>query len=148
MESDDVKCILYDALEEVEYAVGINNHMGSKATQDKRIMKSILEVAKEKKLFFVDSKTSPKSVVLETAKELGVPCLCRDVFLDGTKDVNHIRKQVLKLGDVALEKGYAIGIGHVGIEGGKPTAEAIASAYPTLKRKEYDLLPYHSLWKF
>lgn len=135
LESDDVKCILYDALDEIEHAVGINNHMGSKATQDKRIMQSILEVAKEKKLFFVDSKTSPKSIVSETAKNLGVPCFSRDVFLDGTKDINHIRRQVLKLGDVALKKGYAIGIGHVGIEGGKPTAEAIASAYPILVKK-------------
>lgn len=135
LDSNDVKCIIYDALDEIQYAVGINNHMGSKATQDKRIMQSILEVAKEKELFFVDSKTSPKSVVSETAKKLGVPCFSRDVFLDGTKDVNHIRKQVLKLGDVALKKGYAIGIGHVGVEGGKPTAQAIASAYPILAKK-------------
>ncbi len=135
LDSDDVKCIVEDALVDVKYAVGINNHMGSKATQDKRVMQAILEIAKENNLFFVDSKTSPKSVASEMAEELDVPCFSRDIFLDGTKDTNHIRKQVLKLGDIALKKGYAIGIGHVGIEGGKATAEAIKSVYPTLTQK-------------
>lgn len=135
LSNEDIKAIVYDGLNEVKYAVGINNHMGSKATQDKRVMRAILEVAKEKNLFFVDSKTSPNSVISEIAKELNVPCFSRDVFLDGTKDTNHIRNQILKLGDIAFKKGYAIGIGHVGIEGGKPTAQAIKSAYPLLAEK-------------
>lgn len=135
LDSENVKCIVEDALADVKYAVGINNHMGSKATQDKRIMQAILETAKENKLFFVDSKTSPKSVVSEIANKLDVASFSRDVFLDGTKDTNHIKKQVLKLGDIALKKGYAIGIGHVGVEGGKATAESIKSVYPTLVKR-------------
>ncbi|MCT4563416.1 MAG: divergent polysaccharide deacetylase family protein [Maledivibacter sp.] len=135
LSNEEVKSIVYDGLKEIKYATGINNHMGSKATQDKRIMKAILEVAKDKNLFFVDSKTSPKSVISETAEILEVPCLTRDVFLDGTKDTAHIRKQILKLGDIALKRGYAIGIGHVGVEGGKATAQAIKSAYPLLSEK-------------
>ncbi|SHK04185.1 divergent polysaccharide deacetylase family protein [Paramaledivibacter caminithermalis] len=135
LSDEDIKKIVYDGLNEVKYAVGINNHMGSKATQDKRVMKAILEVAKENNLFFVDSKTSPASVVLEMANNLNVPCFTRDVFLDGTKDINHISKQILRLGDIALKKGYAIGIGHVGVEGGKPTAKAIKSVYPSLVEK-------------
>lgn len=135
LSNDDIKTIIYDGLDEVKYAVGINNHMGSKATQDEKVMSAILEVAKEKNLFFVDSKTSPDSVASKIACNLSVPCFTRDVFLDGTKDTNHIRKQILKLGDIALKKGYAIGIGHVGIEGGKPTAQAIKSVYPLLTKK-------------
>ena len=147
LDNNEVKCILYDALEEIKFAVGINNHMGSKATQDPRIMKSILEVAKEKNLFFVDSKTSPKSVVWKTAEDLDVPCFTRDVFLDGTKDINHIKKQLLSLGDIALKKGYAIGIGHVGIEGGKPTAEAIKFVYPYLRDKGIHFITITELMK-
>lgn len=135
LDGDAVKCIVYDGLEEIKFAVGINNHMGSKATCDQRIMQAVLEVAKEKDLFFVDSKTSPESVAPKIAKEIGVKTFSRDVFLDGTQDVDHIKKQMLKLGDVALKKGYAIGIGHVGIEGGKATAEAIKSIYPFLMKK-------------
>ncbi len=147
LDSEDVKCIVEDALVDVKYAVGINNHMGSKATQDKRIMKAILEKAKDNDLFFVDSKTSPRSVASEIAEELGVPCFSRDVFLDGTKDVNHIKKQVLKLGDIALKKGHAIGIGHVGIEGGRATAEAIKSVYPYLIEKGIHFITVKELKK-
>lgn len=135
LDNEEIKAIVYDGLKEIKHAVGINNHMGSKAIQDKRIMKDILEVAKDKNLFFIDSKTSPSSVASETASQLNVPYLARDVFLDGTKDVNHIKKQILKLGDIALKRGYAVGIGHVGVEGGKPTAKAIKSVYPTLTEK-------------
>jgi len=135
LDNDKIKTIIYDGLEEIKYAVGINNHMGSKATQDRRIMQDILEVAKERNLFFVDSKTSPASIASEIANQLNVSCLTRDVFLDGTKDIEHIKKQMLKLGDIALKKGYAVGIGHVGIEGGKPTAKAIESVYPALIEK-------------
>ena len=135
LDNESIKTVVYDGLREIKYAVGINNHMGSKATQDKRVMRDILGVAKEKNLFFVDSKTSPNSVVSEIANELNVPCFSRDIFLDGTKDTNHIKKQILKLSDIALKKGYAIGIGHVGIEGGKPTAKAIEETYPLLVKK-------------
>lgn len=135
LDDRSIKSIVNDGLKEIKYAVGINNHMGSKATQDIRVMRDILEVAKEKDLFFVDSKTSPNSVVSEIADELNVPSFSRNVFLDGTKDINHIKKQILRLSDIALKKGYAIGIGHVGIEGGKPTAKAIQETYPLLVKK-------------
>lgn len=124
-----------DALAEIKWAVGMNNHMGSKATQDMRVMKNILEVAKEKELFFVDSVTTGKSVTKEVAKRLNVEWFKRHVFLDNVKDQKSIEKQLQKLGEVAIEKGYAIGIGHVGPEGGMVTVQAIESAYPALEQK-------------
>jgi len=56
----------------------------------------------------------------------------RDVFLDNSKIKKDIEEQLRELGDIALKKGYAIGIGHVGPEGGTVTAEAIKSVYPEL----------------
>ncbi len=62
--------------------VGLNNHMGSKATSDKEVMTSLLEWCKENNLFFVDSATSPKSLAYDLAKEIGVPTARRNIFLD------------------------------------------------------------------
>lgn len=124
-----------DGLEQIEWAVGMNNHMGSKATQNEAVMTSVLTVARQNGLYFVDSKTSQGSVVSEVAKTLGVTAFKRDVFLDNSKNQRDIEKQLLKLGDIALQKGYAVGIGHVGPEGGKPTARAIQNVYPQLQRQ-------------
>lgn len=63
-------------------ALGINNHQGSKATADARVVRGVLEVVKEKGLFFLDSRTTPASVAGAEAAKLGVPFLARDVFLD------------------------------------------------------------------
>ena len=123
-----------DALEEIKWAVGINNHMGSKATQDVRVMENILQVAKDKDLFFVDSVTTGKSVTKEVAERLNVEWFKRDIFLDNVKDKKSIEKQLEKLGEVALKQGYAIGIGHVGPEGGMVTVEAIKEVYPRLEK--------------
>ena len=63
-------------------ALGINNHQGSKATADARVVRDVLEVVKEGGLLFLDSRTTPASVAGEEAAKLGVPFLARDVFLD------------------------------------------------------------------
>ena len=63
-------------------ALGINNHQGSKATADARVVRGVLEVVKEKGLFFLDSRTTTASVAGAEAAKLGVPFLARDVFLD------------------------------------------------------------------
>lgn len=63
-------------------ALGINNHQGSRATADARVVRNVLEVVKEKGLLFLDSRTTPASVAGAEAAKLGVPFLARDIFLD------------------------------------------------------------------
>ena len=70
------------ALARLPNAVGVNNHQGSKATVDARVVRAVLGVVKEKGLFFLDSRTTPASVAGAEAAKLGVPFLARDVFLD------------------------------------------------------------------
>ncbi len=126
---------IYQGLEEIQYAAGMNNHMGSKAMQDERIVKTLMEIAKNKNLFFIDSKTTMKSVAAIVATDLEVPYLERDVFLDHVKSKDEIRNSLKKLGDIALSKGYAVGIGHVGEQGGKITMEQIKAMIPELEKK-------------
>ncbi len=122
-------------LARVPGAAGISNHMGSKATADRRVMKAVLAVARQEDMFFLDSRTTPHSVVEELAEAMGVSVLVRDVFLDGQKDQHHIESRLAKLGDIALDRGHAVGIGHVGIEGGTVTARAIQAMIPLLKAR-------------
>ncbi|WP_066498527.1 divergent polysaccharide deacetylase family protein [Abyssisolibacter fermentans] len=135
LNNKEIRDIINESLNEIKYAVAINNHMGSKITQNKRIMREILQVLKERDLFFIDSKTTSKSVSKTLSNDLGIVCLERDIFLDNKKSYSHIQKQMNILASVAHEKGYAIAIGHVGPEGGKITAEVIKKMSSELKKQ-------------
>ena len=100
------------AIGTVPHAVGLNNHMGSRATEDEQVMQAVLEEVKRKKLFFVDSYTSSRSVALEVARAMKVRCAKREVFLDHVDDPQAIREALWKLADLAAQNGSAIGIGH------------------------------------
>lgn len=105
------------AIADVPYAVGMNNHMGSRATADERVMRIVLQVCKEKGLFFLDSRTSWNSVVPKIARELGVPLLQRDVFLDDVYSSRHVSKQLALLRKKVIQNGTCVVIGHVGPSG-------------------------------
>ncbi|WP_224981420.1 divergent polysaccharide deacetylase family protein [Geomonas agri] len=96
----------------VPHAVGANNHMGSRFTQDAAKMKVVLQILKEKGLFFVDSKTSPASVGYREAKALGMKCAARQVFLDNVQDESAIGKQLTQAAAIARKRGAAIAICH------------------------------------
>ena len=125
------KQVLQD-FEQVPNSVGFNNHMGSLITSEEELMLPILEVAKEKGFFVLDSRTSENSKVISLAKSMGIPCTRRDVFLDDIKSLEHMKKQLNALAKQALVKGSAVGIGHVG-QGGKKMAQAISDLIPVME---------------
>jgi polysaccharide deacetylase 2 family uncharacterized protein YibQ len=92
---------------------GVNNHQGSLATADRRVMKTVLDTLEGYDLFFLDSLTSPKSLAYNTARELGVPAAQNSVFLDAdTEDVGVVEERLRRLAETAQRSGSAIGIGH------------------------------------
>lgn len=96
----------------VPFAVGANNHMGSRFTQNAEKMDVVLKVLKERDIFFVDSKTSPASVGYQRAHTLGLKSASRQVFLDNVQDVAAITRQLAQAAAVARKKGAAIAICH------------------------------------
>lgn len=119
---------------------GVNNHMGSKGTQDPVLMRLVMEELKTEGLFFVDSLTIDGSVGLQTARELGVPAARRDLFLDhyGAED---IPRQLEKLLEIAVEQGSAIGILHP-----RPgAAEALAGFLPRFQAAGVEIVPVSEL---
>ncbi len=121
-----VAAILDRAQEELPLAVGVNNHMGSKATADSALMRLIAEELRDRGLVFVDSRTAPNSVALAALKRAGVPALGRDVFLDFTLDKQVIAEQMDKAVALARRRGWAVVIGHVKPE----TLEVLRSELP------------------
>lgn len=96
----------------VPMAIGINNHMGSRYTEDKVGMQRLLKLIRSEKLFFLDSLTSSNSIGYTLAKKMGVKAIRRNIFLDNDKEKGKILKQLDSLLKVAEKKGWAVGIAH------------------------------------
>lgn len=126
MNDDEIREAVVADLASVPGAVGANNHMGSLGTADPRVMRAVLEEMRSRRLFFVDSMTSPRSVAAQVARAMGVPTAARAVFLDNQDDEEYVRGQFRTLITVALARGQAVAIGHVG----KITARVLVSLLP------------------
>jgi len=101
-----------DDLGDVPLARGVNNHEGSRATEDDRVMRDVAAVLARDHLFFIDSRTSGASVAERDAKEAGVATASRDVFLDNRADVAATEAQLRAAAALAAKNGSAIAIGH------------------------------------
>lgn len=112
MSGGEIRARIESALDSVGPVPGANNHMGSLATSRPDLMEKVLEEFARRRLFFVDSVTSPDSVAAETAWRLNVPSAARDVFLDTIAEPGHIRQQVAQLAAIARRRGQAVAIGH------------------------------------
>jgi len=120
---------------------GINNHMGSRLTQDESAMARIMATLAHKKLFFLDSKTSAKSVAVSEAAEAGVAFASRDVFLDHTDSAGSVNQALNYTAELAQRRGYAIAIGHPKDH----TIAALKAWIPTLKDKGIELVAVKAL---
>lgn len=102
----------YD-LQTVPYAVGVNNHMGSLLTQDAPTMDALMQAIRARgDLFFLDSRTSPRSVAARRAAEHGVPALERDVFLDSDRGEAAVWRSIRRIERLLAARGRAVVIGH------------------------------------
>ena len=82
------------ALDSLPGVSGVNNHQGSRATGDRQTMDVVLKVLKERGLFFIDSRTSSRSVGYERAKKLGVPTGMNELFLDNEASTEAIYARI------------------------------------------------------
>jgi|GEM_PF-354370 len=113
LDEDEIRRRVRWALNEIPGASGVNNHMGSLATENEKVMRAVLEEIKSAGLFFVDSRTSSASVACRVAEEVGIVCVKSESFLDYQDEDANIEEELEKLADKALQEGTAVGIGHV-----------------------------------
>jgi uncharacterized protein len=130
MDNDEIQQRVTSYFRTVPHAVGANNHMGSRFTQNPEKMDVVLQVLKGKGLFFVDSKTSPASVGYDRARALGLVCGARQVFLDNVQDEVAITAQLAQAAAIARKKGSAIAICHPH----PATIRALQQAMPELAK--------------
>jgi len=104
--------ILDDNINAIPFIVGINNHMGSLLTTDQQKMNWLMAELKHRDLFFIDSRTTNKSIANKTAHYWQLPTMNRRIFLDHTDDPEAIAKQFKRLVYFAKKYGHAIAIGH------------------------------------
>lgn len=134
LSNEEIRKRVLAAIEDVPYAIGINNHMGSRATADERVMKIIVEVCKEKGLMLLDSRTTPKSLIGKLSEQMGVPYTENQLFFDDLYTYSHISKQMEKFKKLLHDKETCIAIGHVGPPG-KKTAQVIKEAIPSIQKE-------------
>jgi uncharacterized protein len=117
-------------LAQVPNAQGVNNHEGSKASADPRVMRDVIDVlAEHGNLFFIDSRTSPASVGEQVAQAQRIPTAARDVFLDNQASVDYTVARLREAAAIAKRNGVAIAIGHP-----RPTTlEAVKLMIPELR---------------
>ena len=112
MSVPEVNAVLDAHLVQVPHALGMNNHMGSEATQDHALMAAVMAHLKAKGLFFLDSLTTAKSAAGQEADRAGVPRLTRKVFLDNERGQQAALFMLAQAERDARAKGYAVAIGH------------------------------------
>ncbi len=113
-----------DDIAQVPAARGLNNHEGSKASADSRVMKDVIAIVKAHDLFLIDSLTNAQSVAAQTARDAGVPEASRSVFLDNRADEAYTEQMLEQTVEIAKRTGSAIAIGHP-----RPTTLAALAAY-------------------
>jgi polysaccharide deacetylase 2 family uncharacterized protein YibQ len=117
--------------------VAVNNHMGSQFTQDRERLMILMAALRAKGVMFIDSKTAPKSIAEQVAREFGIPANHRDVFIDHVEDSNYVTQQLIKVEQISRKYGNAIAIGHPK----DVTLNALERWLPGLKARGFDLVP-------
>jgi len=135
MSDDEIAQATRENIEAVPHARGVNNHMGSLATTDRRVMKSVLGAMPDG-MYFIDSRTGGGSVAADVASEMNVPTATRQVFLDDVATEHAVRRQLEALADAAQKRGVAVGIGHPHAV----TLRVLADELPELKARGFKLL--------
>jgi polysaccharide deacetylase 2 family uncharacterized protein YibQ len=113
MSGKEVGALVNGFLRAVPDVAGVNNHQGSQSTTDVALMEELMPVLRDRKLFYIDSRTTAATVAFDAARRAGVQAGFRNVpFLDDVAEVPAVRKQLRLALRAAGEKGEAIAIGH------------------------------------
>merc|ERR1711879_166550 len=132
MSSDELAQTMRDGLISIPHVQGFNNHMGSRLTENRTAMNTLMSVAAEQGLFFIDSRTTVKPTAQQAARDANIPNLRRHVFLDNNTEQAALAKQFDQAIRKARKKGLAVLIGH-------PYPETLAFLQQRLHHLEPDI---------
>jgi len=140
---------LTDCINTFPSVKGFNIHIGSGVSQNMSLMTEIYKFANENNLYFLDSRTIETHATENACKNTNSIYLGRDVFLEPHKNRSYqgVKQRLFEGAQLALEKGYAIVIGHVGAEGGENTAMAIADTISEIEKMGVKIVPLSEIYE-
>jgi uncharacterized protein len=141
LSDDEIRDRLRWGLGRLDGYVGINNHMGSRFTQERGGMSVVMEEVKARGLLFLDSVTIGHTVGAAIAMAMHVPAAERNVFLDDVPTAAGVQRQLAVLEQVARKHGSAIGIGHPH----PATLDAVAQWLPSVASRGVVVVPLTSV---
>jgi polysaccharide deacetylase 2 family uncharacterized protein YibQ len=115
---------------------GVNNHMGSALSESSGHMRQIFSVLRERGLYYIDSRTTSKTVARPSARLLQLPFAERDIFIDHFQEERFIRGQLEKLIERAKRQGFAVGIAHP-----YPVTHKVLSQFMPVLKQTVELVP-------
>lgn len=125
-----------EALDRVPAAIGVNNHMGSRLTADRAAMDAVMQVLRERDVFFLDSRTHHDTQAMAAAEAAEVPALARQVFLDHDASAESIAAQLQEAARLS-RLGPTVAIGHPSAE----MYEVLARDLPALLEQGVAVYP-------
>tara|TARA_R110000772_G_scaffold74601_5_gene162521 strand:+ start:2434 stop:3198 length:765 start_codon:yes stop_codon:yes gene_type:complete len=141
MNENGIRESLSNAFAEIPFALGINNHMGSKLTELYQPMAWTMQFLRERDLVFIDSVTTSASQAEDVAISFGVPSLHRHIFLDNKLEHNYIRRQFKQLIRDAKRYQTVVAIAHPHPE----TITSLKKLLPLLAQNNVELVPISTL---
>lgn len=140
MNKDELIRQFEEDIHAVPYAIGVNNHMGSRFMTDEEGLKIVLDEIRKKQLFFIDSMTTSYSKGELVARITGVPCLSRNIFIDNSQNYDATLRILLNLAS-GNKQDHVVVIGHPY----HSTILALKEAVPRLKRSGVKIVPVSDL---
>jgi polysaccharide deacetylase 2 family uncharacterized protein YibQ len=138
---EKIRQLVRSYIDEVPGAVGSNNHMGSRFTEEPELMRVVLDELKQHDQFFIDSRTIGSSVAFTEARKMGLRTATRNIFLDNEEDISYIRQQIHKMVSLAGTNREVIAICHPYRE----TLEALRLESAWLKEQPVNFVPASNL---
>lgn len=126
LSDEEIRDITKKAVQAIPGLIGVNNHQGSKATADRRVMKVVLTELKENSLFFLDSRTNSQSIGVEAARQMGVRTGANELFLDNKDDVSAVKAQLRTAQEMAIKHGMVTVIGHARMNTARAVSEMVS----------------------
>ncbi|MEK7727789.1 MAG: divergent polysaccharide deacetylase family protein [candidate division KSB1 bacterium] len=141
MSAEEIRSRVRKARALLPYAVGMNNHMGSRATQDEALLQALFEELQGTNYFFLDSRTIEATKAFTLAKANGLDAVLNDTFLDSVEELEAVRKKVWRLAEIAEQRGTAVGIGHQY----PVTLQALQEIVPALQQRGFEFITIEQL---
>lgn len=137
MDGQQIRQTLARNLNVVPFVSGVNNHMGSRFTEDGEKLAIVMEELKKRGLFFVDSRTTPRSKAGTLSREVGVPFAARRIFIDNEQDYHQTCRNLLEVLDSSRDRHRdLVLIGHPYAN----TVSALTRMVPELKSRGVEIV--------